>query len=118
MANYALISYEGTVVNVIVVPDDVDETQLNRIRAANSAQQIILADPEYTVVGGKYVDGQFRFPQPYPSWTWSQVEVEIWNAEELAHEPAIRFRWTPPVPRPAGAHQWDEETLSWVSIPE
>ena len=43
---------------------------------------------------------EFRSPQPYPSWTWSN---KIWN---------------PPTPMPStgGPYRWSEEDLEWVAI--
>jgi len=43
----------------------------------------------------------FIEPQPFPSWTL--------NSD---------YDWEPPVSRPEGASSWDEESLSWLPIPD
>lgn len=52
-------------------------------------------------IGYSYLDGEFRPPRPYPSWTW---DGEKWDA---------------PVAYPEDEEElylWDEETLSWKVI--
>lgn len=52
--------------------------------------------------GWSYVDGEFRSPQPYPSWSWQGQE------------------WVPPVPHPelvAGfVWVWDEDVVNWRQV--
>lgn len=43
----------------------------------------------------------FIRPQPFPSWTLDD------NSD-----------WQPPVPRPEGPYRWDEETTSWIELPQ
>lgn len=42
----------------------------------------------------------FIAPQPFPSWVLDEETC----------------RWTPPVPRPDGQYEWDEDTTSWKEI--
>ena len=77
----------------------------------NTVVQLIVGDPVWAEsrlggvwlpsdvkvgVGWLVVDGGFRPPAPYPSWTWDGQA------------------WQPPIPRPEGDWTWDEPTLSWV----
>jgi hypothetical protein len=43
----------------------------------------------------------FYPPQPYASWTL-----------DSNHD------WQPPTPKPEGSFGWDEETLSWLPVPD
>ncbi len=43
----------------------------------------------------------FVIPQPYPSWSL-----------DSNHD------WQPPTPKPEGSFYWDEESLSWLPIPD
>jgi hypothetical protein len=51
-------------------------------------------------VGFSLVDGGFRPPQPFPSWTWNGI-------------------WDAPRPYPADAgnvpHRWSEDVLNWTA---
>jgi hypothetical protein len=90
-------------------------------RIAVVQQQFLEANPErypgtwvetfiddshiYAGIGYKYVESEqdFRPPQPYPSWIWSN---KTWNA---------------PIPLPADAsmgneYKWDEEEQAWVAV--
>jgi hypothetical protein len=53
-------------------------------------------------IGYSYADGEFRPPQPYPSWIW------------------VDGAWTAPVPYPdePGDWCWDEDAVDWVACPE
>jgi hypothetical protein len=46
----------------------------------------------------------FTPPKPYPSWVLSDDQ----------------FSWVPPIafPEEAGTYEWDEETISWKTIPD
>jgi hypothetical protein len=50
------------------------------------------------------VNDVFVPPSPFPSWT---LNNEVW-------------RWDPPIPHPTDGknYKWDEETTSWIEIPE
>ena len=56
----------------------------------------------YAGVGYEYLESvqDFRSPQPFPSWTWSNKT------------------WNPPTPMPltGGLFRWSEEELAWVAI--
>lgn len=56
----------------------------------------------YAGVGYEYLEAEqdFKRPQPYPSWTWSNKS------------------WNPPTPMPStgGPYEWSEEDLAWVAI--
>ena len=59
-------------------------------------------DKLYAGVGFEYLEDEqdFRWPQPYPSWTGSN---KTWNA---------------PTPKPStgGPYEWSEEDLEWVAV--
>jgi hypothetical protein len=91
--NYAVIEND-TVVNVVIGDDE---------WAANQQSTLVeLTDSDNALVGGKYIDGVFYKPKPYPSW------VESGSG------------WAPPVPKPENIEgfgwMWNEESLSWVSL--
>ena len=44
----------------------------------------------------------FLHPKPYPSWVLDE-DIMMWES---------------PVPAPAGPHDWDEATLSWIEVTE
>lgn len=50
--------------------------------------------------GWTYVNGQFRYPQTFPSWTWNGSE---WQAPVAA-----------PDPQEGGDWAWDEDAQEWV----
>lgn len=85
----AQVHETGTVLNVVVMPDDIDHTP--------SLIPYTEANPAF--IGGDYVGGYFYPPQPFASWS--------------RHE----GQWVPPAPRPdeAGLWLWDETTLSWYA---
>ncbi len=60
------------------------------------------AGKTYAGVGYEYLESvqDFRSPQPYPSWTWSN---KIWNPPT-------------PIPSTGGPYRWSEEELAWVAI--
>ena len=91
--NYAVIEND-TVVNVVIGDNE---------WAANQQSTLVeLTDSDNALVGGKYIDGVFYKPKPYPSW------VESGSG------------WAPPVPKPENIEgfgwMWNEESLSWVSL--
>jgi hypothetical protein len=92
--NYAIIEND-IVVNVVIGDNE---------WAANQQSTLVeLTDSDNALVGGKYIDGVFYKPKPYPSW------VESGSG------------WAPPVPKPENIEgfgwMWNEESLSWVSLP-
>lgn len=59
----------------------------------------------YAGIGFTYDEARDAFipPQPYPSWTLDEDTCT----------------WDSPVPYPEeGMHTWDEDTISWVEVPE
>jgi hypothetical protein len=91
--NYAIIEND-IVVNVVIGDNE---------WAANQQSTLVeLTDSDNALVGGKYIDGVFYKPKPYPSW------VESGSG------------WAPPVPKPENIEgfgwMWNEESLSWVSL--
>lgn len=101
---YAVMDSDGIVANIVASdnPDSVASLLLLIPDAAN----IILATEE---TGPAYIDGdilrgRFRMPSPYASWVWQD---EPWA-------------WVAPIPYPEGGngYTWDEESVSWVPIPE
>jgi hypothetical protein len=58
---------------------------------------------QYAGTGYTYdsVSDVFIVPQPYASWTL-----------DSNHD------WQPPTPKPEGSFIWDEESLSWLPVPE
>jgi hypothetical protein len=58
---------------------------------------------QYAGTGYTYdsVADVFIVPQPYASWTL-----------DSNHD------WQPPTPKPEGSFIWDEESLSWLPVPE
>ena len=60
------------------------------------------AGKTYAGIGFEYIENEedFRSPQPYPSWTWSN---KTWNSPT-------------PMPFTGGPYRWSEEDLEWVAI--
>lgn len=58
---------------------------------------------QYAGIGYTYdaVKDEFVAPQPFPSWTLDS------NND-----------WQAPIPKPEGSFYWDEESLSWLPIPD
>lgn len=85
----AQINETAIVVNVVVMPDDINPTPT----------LIPYTEDNPAFIGGDYVGGYFYPPQPFPSWTRSAGE------------------WVPPVPRPHEPELWlwDEESQSWYA---
>ena len=95
MPNFAVLDGES-VVNVIVADSkDIAEelTGKNCVEATTVKAQ----------VGGKYSEGNFIEPKPYPSWILDE-----------------NYDWQPPVAYPSdGAlYTWNEDNLEWVIITE
>lgn len=51
-------------------------------------------------MGYTYLEGEFRSPQPFDSWTWDGES------------------WQPPIPMPDDglSYMWDETTQEWVEM--
>ena len=120
MAHFAEIDESNTVVNVVVVHNDVtiidgveDEQRgidfLNDLFPDSGTWvQTSYNDnfrTRYASVGGTYdtTSDLFVVPQPFPSWSLDE-----------------NFVWQPPTPMPddGNVYVWDEATTSWVEITE
>ena len=89
MNGYAAKVEHGTVTQVIVG---------DPVWAASRLGGVWLPSEVKVGVGWQIVDGGFRPPAPYPSWTWDNG-------------------WHPPVPQPEdGLWTWDEDQQSWVEV--
>ena len=60
--------------------------------------ELLVTNPAY--VGGKFIDGFFYAPQPYPSWTPSQG---VWIAPK-------------PMPEDDQRYIWNEEAQEWINV--
>ena len=90
--NYAIIE-NGKVVNTIVSTDDFMQT---------SGWSYIQYPIESVIqIGCDVVSGKIIEVQPHPSWTL-----------DSNHD------WQAPTPKPEGEFYWDEESLSWLPIPD
>lgn len=110
MAHFAEIDAEGTVLRVLVVPDEqehrgqdflADDLKLGGTWIQTSYNGNIRR--RYAGVGMLYLAEHDAFvaAQPYPSW--------LLDAETLT--------WQPPVPMPAeGFWVWDEDAGAWVDV--
>lgn len=100
---YATIK-DNNVTNIIIFENPSNDL-IDFFKQEHNVDSIILAT-EKTAIGGTY-DGQFWFPQPYPSWIKNQ-ELNEWEA---------------PIPYPTieegsnEKYEWDENTISWLLLP-
>jgi hypothetical protein len=115
MANFAQIE-NGTVVNVIVVDNNellVDGVEIES-KGAEFCHDLFGGTwvqtsynhnirKQYAGIGYTYDDDadEFVAPQPYASWSLDS------NND-----------WQAPTPKPDGLFYWDEESLSWLPIPD
>ena len=115
MAHFAKISDDGTVLEIIVVKNEVllDDDEVEQEQLGKDFCQELFGGTwvqtsynnnfrkRYASIGGKYdsTNNVFLFPQPYPSWTL--------NGE---------YEWQPPTPYPSDgkAYLWSEENNTWV----
>ena len=115
MAHFAKISDDETVLEVIVVGNDVlldadgvEQEQLGKDFCQNLFGGTWVQTSynknfrkRYASIGGKYdsTNNVFLFPQPYPSWT---LDGE--------------YEWQPPTPYPSDGkgYLWSEESGGWV----
>lgn len=100
---YAIIGDDEIVENIIAA-DDSNFIDVLRLMIPEAKDIILVTEETFPAyIGGDVVDGKFRMPKPFPSWTWSS---ELW-------------KWVAPVPYPEGdsGFTWDEDTLSWTVIP-
>ena len=112
MAHYAFLD-ENNVVTQVIVGRNEDEV-VDGISDWESYYGELMGQPcirtsynnkirkQYAGIGFTYdvIADVFVAPQPFPSWSL-----------DSNHD------WQPPVPRPEGHDwQWDEDSLSWVTI--
>jgi hypothetical protein len=112
MAHYALIE-DGVVTNVIVAEQDFINTQsgtwvqtsYNTARGQHKLGGTPLRK-NYAGIGYVYDADRDAFyaPQPYPSWSLNE-DTCLWDCP-VAH------------PNDGLDYTWDEETLSWVEMPD
>jgi len=87
--NVAVINSEnGVVENIIIVSDDVQESET----------LVAYTDENPAYIGGDLVNGFFYPPKPYGSWT------------------RLNGDWVPPVAKPEGDWYWDESAGVWVEV--
>ena len=115
MAHFAEISDDGTVLNVIVVSNEVllDDDGVEQEQLGKDFCQSLFGGTwvqpsynnnfrkRYASIGGKYdsVNDVFLFPQPYSSWTLN-----------------TDYEWQAPVSYPddGNIYMWSEENNTWV----
>ena len=92
MKNFARIQ-NGLVVNIEVATDE---------WVAEQNDEFLFIETTVGVsIGAQWNGEKFILVQPFPSWTLD-----------------ANNDWQPPTPKPEGNFYWDEESLSWVPIPE
>ena len=109
MAHYAFLD-ENNVVTEVIVGRNEDEvvngiSDWEKYYGEKRNQKCVRTSyngnirKQYAAVGYSYDENAdvFVAPRPYPSWTLDE-----------------NHDWQPPVPKPEGWHNWDEETQSWV----
>lgn len=113
MAHYAFLDENNIVTEVIVgrneteVVDGVSdwETYYGNIRGQVCKRTSYNGNirKQYASIGFTYdeIANVFVAPQPFPSWTLNE-----------------NHDWIPPTPRTEIDTMWDEETLSWIPIPD
>ena len=96
MSNSYAHVVDGTVINLIVADEDWVQSQ------ENPAQYVVYTYAAPAYMNGRYDNGFFYKPQPYPSWTMDNDSSD----------------WIPPVPKPEGLvgmySDWNEELMQWV----
>lgn len=118
MAHFAKISDDGTVLEIIVVNNEVllDDNEVEQEQLGKDFCQELFGGTwvqtsfnnnfrkRYAVINGKYdsTNNVFLFPQPYPSWTLDS-----------------NYEWQAPVSYPddGNIYMWSEENNTWVINP-
>jgi hypothetical protein len=99
---FAKLDDNNVVVHVAVVQREFLEANPQRYTGVWVETFFDTAGKTYAGIGFEYLEDEqdFRSPQPYPSWTWSNKT------------------WNPPIPMPStgGPYEWSEEDLEWVAI--
>ena len=97
---YAVVR-SGVVENAVVADSADMETPLSLL--IPDADEIVLVTEETgpCFIRGTFVNGVFRPPQPFPSWTWDET----------------RRGWAAPIEYPAdGVFTWNEATQEWDPV--
>jgi hypothetical protein len=99
---YAVINNENLVENIIVADNDDAVVPLKML--IPEANDIIYVTEENgpAYIGGDYINGKFRIPKPYQSWTWNENDST----------------WQAPVtyPQDEKVYVWDENSISWIEL--
>jgi hypothetical protein len=112
MAHYAFLDSDNIVTEVIVGKDETElidgltpEVWYGNFRGQTCVRTSYNNNirKQYAGIGFTYhaIADVFVEPQPYPSWSL-----------DSNHD------WQPPTPRPEGVVYWNEESLSWLPIPD
>lgn len=99
---YAVLDAEDKVLNVIVADQSgIAEVVKGLVPGAIKVVEVSQETKE-AYINEYMIDGKFRMPKPYPSWTW---DLES-------------FSWVPPVPYPndGETHVWDEDATNWIKV--
>lgn len=108
MAHYAFLDENNIVTEVIVGKDENElldgltpEVWYSNFRGQTCVRTSYNSNirKQYATIGSFYdsVADVFIKPQPFPSWSLDN-----------------NHDWQPPIPRPVGDYDWNEETQSWV----
>jgi hypothetical protein len=112
MAHYAFLDENNIVTEVIVGKDEnelIDGLTPEEWYGNFRGQRCVRTSynnnirKQYAGIGCKYDDDGdvFIVPQPFPSWSLDS-----------------NYDWQPPTPKSEGDFYWDEESLSWLPIPD
>lgn len=106
MAHYAFLDEKNVVVEVIVGRDETEgdwESYYGTLRGLTCLRTSYNHNirKQFAGIGYTYdpTNDVFIVPQPFPSWSLDE-----------------NHDWQAPVPRPEGAHVWDEDNQQWVAI--
>lgn len=117
MSHFAQIDENNTVIQVIVVEQDVIDTGLfgdpaswiqtsYNTRGGQHSQGGTPLRKNYAGIGYTYdsVRDAFIAPQPYPSWVLDDATCQ----------------WQPPIPQPEDGelYTWNEATQTWTQVPK
>jgi hypothetical protein len=112
MAHYAFLDNNNVVTEVITGKDETElidgltpEVWYGNFRGQTCVRTSYNNNirKQYAGIGYTYnsIADVFVKPQPFSSWTLNS-----------------NYDWQPPTPRPEGVYEWDEESLSWLPIPD
>lgn len=134
MAHYAIIDNNNVVIQVFVGrdEDDLDETGVDW-ETQYSTQGVICKRTSYNTQGGIHYDAQTGQPSSDQSKALRKNYAGVgyaYDPERDAFIPPKTYNswvlneatclWEAPVkePKTGGPYVWDEETISWVTIPQ